>query len=81
MARAHQEFLIRAARSASADVSTLQAYLLGHSARVAKLSKLHAGRGTAQREQTEPVIHGYGFASRKSFTIGTMMGMRCISVT
>jgi hypothetical protein len=23
----------------------------------------------------------YGFASRKSFTIGTMMGMRCINVT
>src|SRR6202043_3491919 len=25
--------------------------------------------------------HGYGLASRKSSTIGTMMGMRCISVT
>jgi hypothetical protein len=24
---------------------------------------------------------GYGLASRKSFTIGTMMGMRCINVT
>ncbi len=29
----------------------------------------------------EIYLHGYGFASRKSFTIGTMMDMRCINVT
>ncbi len=36
------------------------------------------GFGFGKRREAH---YGYGLALRKSFTIGTMMGMRCISVT
>src|SRR4051812_29411644 len=42
------------------------------------VADFEAGAGGVYRREPQ---HGYGLALRKSFTIGTMTGMRCISVT